>query len=84
MAYAVPAVYADKTRLGEYAFRNQLGYQVNPYSVESISSLLTELSSNRGQLMNIHESLKKQREKETSWEDDFVILKKEIDAFFSR
>lgn len=84
MAYAVPAVYADKTRLGEYASQNHFGYQVNPYSVESISSLLTELFSNRGQLMKIHESLKKQHEKETSWEDDFVILKKEIDAFFSR
>ena len=35
-------------------------------------------------VIKIHESLKKQHEKETSWEDDFVILKKEIDAFFSR
>lgn len=83
LAYAIPAVYADKTRLGEYVVASSLGCQVNPYSVEDIRSLLIELYSNRERLLQIHESLKKQIKEETFWDDDFKALKTEIDAFFS-
>lgn len=83
LAYAIPAVYADKTRLGEYVSKSLLGCQVNPYSVEDIRSLLTELASDKGKLTHIHETLKKQYQNESSWDDDFDNLKKEIDAFFS-
>lgn len=83
LAYAIPAVYADKTQLGEYVVASSLGCQVNPYSVEDIRSLLIELYSNRERLLQIHESLKKQIKEETFWDDDFKALKTEIDAFFS-
>ena len=83
LAYAIPAVYADKTRLGEYVSKSLLGCQVNPYSVEDIRSLLTELASDKGKLTHIHETLKKQYQNESSWDEDFDNLKKEIDAFFS-
>lgn len=84
LAYAIPAVYADKTRLGEYVVASSLGCQVNPYSVEDIRSLLIELYSNRERLLQIHESLKRQYREENSWDDDFQTLKARIDAFFSR
>jgi hypothetical protein len=45
--------------------------------------LLTELASDKGKLTHIHETLKKQYQNESSWDDDFDNLKKEIDAFFS-
>lgn len=83
LAYAIPSIYADKTRLGEYVVAHSLGCQVNPYSVEDIRSLLITLSSNKGQLLQIHKSLRTQIKEETSWDDDFSALKTEIDAFFS-
>lgn len=84
LAYAVPAIYAGNTCLGEYASSNGLGFQVNPYDVESIRCLLNEIVSDSQRLVQMSASLRHQYAEETSWQEDFMKVKKEVDAFFSR
>lgn len=84
LAYAIPAIYADNTCLGEYVEANGLGYQVNPYSVEAIRTLLDNIIRDRQDLCVKHEALKARFREETSWDTDFRRLKTEIDAFLHR
>lgn len=84
MAYAIPAIYADNTCLGRYVEDNGTGYQVDPYSVEAIKKLLDGIVCDMQGLRVRHEALKVQYRNETSWDEDFMKLKAEIDAFFIR
>lgn len=83
LAYAVPAIFAEETCLGEYVESSGLGFQVNPYSVDSIRKMLDGIYNDRTCLMNIHHTLAKQFLRETSWNEDFFKLKEKIDAFFN-
>lgn len=82
LAYAIPTIYSDRTRLGEYVVANSMGFQVNPYSVASIRTLLNFIHSDSNLLIQVHKSLKLHSQNETTWQDDFVKLKEKIDAFF--
>lgn len=84
LAYAIPAIYADNTCLGEYVEDNGIGYQVDPYSVEAIKKLLDNMTCDMQGLCARHEALKSQFNGETSWDEDFMKLKTEIDAFLNR
>lgn len=84
LAYAVPAIYADNTCLGEYASSNGLGFQTNPYDVVAIRKLMNEIVSDRQRLIQMSDSLKCQYAEETSWHEDFMKVKNEVDTFFSR
>lgn len=81
IAYAIPAIYADNTCLGEYVADKGLGFRVNPYCVEDIRALLVEMADNRENLMATHETLKRHSAEETSWSEDFLKVKEAIDAF---
>ncbi len=84
LAYAIPAIYADNTCLGEYVESKAIGYQVNPYSVDSIKCLLDAVARDRQGLVSRHQALVEQFRTETSWDEDFLKLKAEIDAFVNR
>lgn len=74
IAYAVPAIYAEKTKLADFATSKHLGCEVDPYSVKAIESLLLHLAEDPQKLCDIHQSLLKQQEEESSWDQDFKQL----------
>lgn len=84
LAYQIPAIYAENTCLGEYVESSGLGFQVNPYSVGSITQLLDKIYRENTCLYKIHKALGVQYQKETSWDEDFKQIKSRIDAFFNR
>lgn len=81
IAYGRPAIYADHTRLGQYAAEHHLGYEVDPYSPSSIRSLLDILSKDPAQLRDTHTALCTHKQTESTWNQDVEQLIAHIRQF---
>lgn len=82
MAYGIPAIFSDNTKLGDYANLSKIGFEVDPYSVIDIQTLIDSLLSDKDKLKNAHIQLKSEYLKETSWNQDFVSIVQHINKFF--
>ncbi len=78
----VPAIYADQTCLGDYAAQHHIGLEVDPYSVESIQHLLTQLAEGQIDLKMMIVSIAEFHNQQTSWDDDFQSVIEAIHDFF--
>lgn len=78
LEYKVPCIFSDKTKLGDFVQSNSIGFIVNPYSVEAISSLLNSLINNQDALEKVKRNLHQYSKKEKSWNEDFAVVVKYI------
>lgn len=74
IAFGVPAIFAENTKLASFVTGKKIGCEVDPYDVNSIESLLLHLAESTDSLMEMHRNLILQQEEETSWEQDFRCL----------
>lgn len=72
MMCGVPCIYADKTKLGEYVNEQGIGFVVNPYSIDDISSLITKIANKEIDITQYRKRLKEQAKGFTTWNDDFA------------
>lgn len=70
IAYGVPCIFSDNTKLSEYVEIHNLGYIVNPYNVSDIKSLLLELFKDKESYMKKCKSLVLLKSQEKDWEDE--------------
>lgn len=82
MAYGVPAIFSDNTKLGDFANQSKIGFEVDPYSVTDIQALIDSFLSDKDKLSNAHIKLKSEYLKETSWNQDFISVVQHINKFF--
>lgn len=78
IAFGVPAIYAENTRLASYATERNIGCSVDPYSSKAIEKLLLHLAEDTASLTSMHQSLLAQQEEESTWEQDFDRLMVQI------
>lgn len=79
----VPCIYAENTKLGEFVNDNGIGFIVNPYSVESIKKVISNIIKNKSNLSEYRNRLITMGRNETSWNDDFRKIVNTIDDFFN-
>ena len=84
LAYGVPTVYADKTRLGDFVEQCKIGLTVDPYSTESIKSLLDSIATGRADLQAIAENMKAFYSRQTTWDEDFREVVNQIKRFAAK
>lgn len=70
--YCVPCIYAENTKLGDFVLEHNLGYVVNPYSVEDIRKCIDNIKNNKQQLHRMRECLKGYIDKEETWKEQFL------------
>ena len=70
----VPCVYSKNTKLAEFVEKENLGFVVNPYSVDEIRSLFDDIVSGKQSLEKVKESMLTYMKKESSWDDDFCAV----------
>ncbi len=70
--YCVPCIYAEHTRLGDFVKEHNLGYVVNPYSVEDIRECIDYIKNTPEQLYRTRECLKRYIDKEKTWKEQFL------------
>ena len=78
---AVPAVYASQTCLGEYATQQNIGLEVDPYSIEAIRGLFNQIAEGSIDLETIKKTISDFSLQQTSWDDDFCSLVDAINRF---
>lgn len=81
IAFGKPTVYANKTFLGDYVKEQHIGMEVDPYSIEDIKRLLNEIATHTDDLKKISSDMQVFYSKQTSWDDDFENVIKNIDTF---
>ena len=84
LAYGIPTVYANNTRLGDFVFHKGIGITVDPYSADSIKALLEHIASNTQELDQIAHNLHSFFLQQTTWNEDFVKITAEIDKFLEK
>lgn len=80
IAYETPCIFSDKTKLGDFVAKNKIGLVVNPYSVESIKKMMSEIVSEDGILRNLRTNLKTFSRTEKKWEEEIADLKEYISS----
>lgn len=81
LAFGVPAIYSCDTELGEYVNKENIGFEVNPYSVADIRKLFEDIVSGKYDLKGMHSNMIEMRKTFSTWDDDFRILTDSIDEF---
>lgn len=82
LTFGIPTVYADKTCLGDFVTENHIGLAVNPYSTEAIKSLLDDIYAHHDKLRQLSNNMRSFGSKQTTWDENFMEVKKAIDNFF--
>ena len=77
----VPAIYSSRTRLGEYASQNNIGIEVDPYSVDAIKEMLNQIAMGTIDLRNMKKSISEYSTRQTTWDEDFRSLVDAINRF---
>ena len=71
MLFNKPGIFAANTELGSFVSAKGMGYTVDPYSFNSIESMLNELLKNEGEsVKQTKQVLAKFKPKEIFWEDE--------------
>ena len=81
LAYGVPTVYADNTRLGEFVIQHHIGMAVDPYSILKIKQLLETIASKQETLHAMARNMQQFAKEQTSWREDFQQVTRAIDSF---
>ncbi len=72
--FGTPCVFSEKTELGDYVRGNNIGFIVDPYSVESIKTLLEDIYTKRYDMNKILVNMQTMSNKEGDWDSDFSKL----------
>lgn len=83
LAFGIPTIYADNTCLGSLVVEKHIGMVVNPYSLTAVKQLLENIASQQEELKEIAKNMQLFEKSQTTWENDFQKVKKNIDCFFS-
>lgn len=76
IAYGVPCIFSNNTKLGDFVKAHGIGLNVDPYSTKEIKKLIEIVISHRDMLTDIQSKLSLFSQEESSWDDDFSILEK--------
>jgi glycosyltransferase involved in cell wall biosynthesis len=80
LLFQKPAFYADSTCLGDFVKKNNIGFVIDPYSVECIKSVINEILSNTNKLAEITKNIKNYNSQNNQfWDDDIKSLKEIFD-----
>jgi glycosyltransferase involved in cell wall biosynthesis len=60
--FSKPAIYADRTFLGEYVAQNKIGFEIDPYNVDKIRKLLSDIKSDRSVCESIVKNIERYRQ----------------------
>lgn len=81
--YNVPCIFSEKTSLGDLVLRKEIGFVVDPYSVEKIRELLGRILEEREVLSLVKYKMQEYVVTEKDWESQFqdftIELNKLID-----
>lgn len=69
--FHVPCIYAEKTLLGYYVEKENLGYIVNPYDVSAIKALIDYVMKYREDILDKKHSLELYENQENGWNVQF-------------
>lgn len=83
IAYNIPCIFSDKTLLGDYVVKNDIGLVVNPYNVQDIYRLLLNLYNDKKRLEGIRNNLLSFSWNEKSWNDEFLSFAKYIESIIN-
>ena len=67
----IPGIYAKDTMLGDYVVKNNIGMVINPYDIQDIQQLLSNVENGSINLIQMVENLKALALKQSSWDEDF-------------
>lgn len=67
--FNIPAIYSNKTELGKLVSDNNIGFTVDPYSYNSIRSLLEKVKMNKNLLEEVKLSQLQFTKNELFWEE---------------
>jgi len=70
LIYHRPCIYANETELGNYIEKHHLGWSVNPYNINDIQKLITQISNNPCCISDIIINLKNESIKSKTWDED--------------
>lgn len=83
--YNVPCVFSEKTYLGDLVANKEIGFIVNPYSVEEIRELLSRILENREKLSSVkHKMIEYIKEEEMDWDCQFYDFIHELNKLIRR
>lgn len=79
IAYKVPGIFSEQTKLGELVSLKKIGFTVDVYSVDAIKKLFENIINNREEVMTtIKKNLDVERRTGIDWESEFVEFKNYI------
>ena len=84
LAFGIPTVYADKTRLGDFVTKEHIGMAVDPYSIDDIKSLLDKIASHQDDLCKMALTMRNFHQGQRTWDDDFQKVAAAIDRFIEK
>lgn len=82
LKYGVPCIYANKTKLAEFVMDKGVGLEVDPYSVQDIKKVFSEVYGGHINLADIRNRMINMSKTEGSWEEDFDGLYSKIIGLF--
>lgn len=82
LAFGVPTIYAEQTRLGEFVEEQHIGVVVDPYSAQSVKTLLNHIATHPKNLEEMSENMQVFHQKQSSWAENFKDVTDCIDQFF--
>ena len=82
--YTVPCVFSEKTCLGDLVTKREIGFVVNPYSVEEIRELLEGIVVNRKNLLSVKNRMKNYAIEEKDWESQFKDFINELEKLIDK
>lgn len=74
LAYAIPAIYANNTKLGEYVSSERIGLEVNPYAVGDIKELFCQLTMHPEMIMELRNVLLGKQNQLSDWQQEIKPL----------
>lgn len=81
LAFTVPAIYSEQTRLGDFVERHGIGITINPNSAEDIRKRLLEVCNGAYDMGKMQQRLLEFQQKQTTWDEDFLQVVNAIDHF---
>jgi len=83
ISFGVPAVYASQTCLGKFASQHNIGLEVDPYSVDAIRDMFSQIADGKIDLAFMKSALSDFCKQQTSWDEDFCAIVDAINSFSS-
>ena len=84
LAFGIPTIYAEHTRLSDLVQQECIGMVVDPYSVQSVKTLLDFIATHTKNLEEMSENMRAFHQKQSSWAENFKHVTDQIDQFFKQ